>query len=298
MAQSWKEVRFAVWNPAIGDVDELIPTQSHSYSQPRAVQLSVDHETKHYTVLVAVTYRDSEDQDVASATLYHSARTQFWSYFMDSSKIVLGCSYSCMRGYFDGPTIPNGSWISSTAKGRERDYEGELVHHVHGAPLTSGRTKVTLISSAVTNSRGFHLQKVEGMQGYRIWEFYYDARVLKSVKLHSCSPLDKFSEAEYTLKLHSCRGFLMVSAFPKSSSRFYRQRHWFCALSNGEWRELPALAADIAFNADDILCELQRSIIPKGARVPSSDRGPWIFNTESEAEEDAEKDSEEESDWW
>lgn len=80
------------------------------------------------------------------------------------------------------------------------------------------------------------------------------------MKYHSCSPLDNLYEAEYRLKLHSCQGFLMVSAFQTKSSSGSHQIHWFCDLLTGRGVNFRHWQGT---KEDDVMCDLQRNIIPR-----------------------------------
>lgn len=283
-------VRFVVWNPATGDEvevpllrldveddendenhdydsDDEFNDENHEYdsddsclpqskfhrlhTHPEAVKLLVDRESKHYKLMVVNSRGKRGNYEVS----VYEGGSSGWTIQENFPDNVSGYTQRCALKPLE--RIPTGAWLYEFPKQTLRHLKFPKGEHI------SGRRTIIAVNSVVTGDQVFLLYRIVGMQVYQIVEYFYEAGKFREVKVQSCSPLDNLPQVDqYTLRLHSCQGFLMVSAYPKSFSSSH-QRHWFCDLRTGRWRRLPPLAEDKKFKVDDVMCELQWNIVPR-----------------------------------
>jgi hypothetical protein len=257
------EVCISVWNPLTGD--ECLLPGFDSFSHEGAVKLSVDRETKSFKVMLVSTVKrrnrgDNETQTYQVAHVYDSV-TRDWEKLISSNVIMLNSHCCAGPAQRERPPNSRAGWASPNPMegilGGVCTYdpaEGKLKNNLHKFNQRGGKS--VLRSSTFAEEHLFVLFSVRDPPLYGIRQYRYNGEYTV-VKIYRCPPLDKFPQLGSSMKLHACKGFVIVSAH-------LQQCRWLLDLSTGAWRDLPALAEDMTkSHVEFVMCELQWSVVPK-----------------------------------
>lgn len=286
-----EQMRLMVWNPLTGDEDELptLPRYVNERAFHRVVQLSVDRNTKGYSVRLISRASGTNTIPGRYATAVYNTETRFW--FCDQcqyegqalDRFIYGCSYRCAYDDFTGDGL-KGNWSYDIAN------RVLIEAHMDLDLMSEKPIDLPMSKFAFTEGRVFRLYKGSEAQPFRIEELQYPQGEVPPhgtctiVQHHRCAPLDNLHQVEYyVIWLYACKGYLMVAAMKKPNKLrrlhtqhgvyVHEQRLWLYDLSTYVWTDILTLEDSADFGNDetfipyrDFLCELQWDIIPRTER--------------------------------